>query len=506
MKLFKTRVLATAMSLAMVLGISGAALAADEAPAEETAPQSAISVQLDGENLAFTDAVPQVKDQRTFLPFRAVFEAMGAQVDNEGNVITAVRDGKTLTMTIGSADATVTEGDVTTEITMDVAPYVDSSTWRTYVPVRFAAQAFGCAVGWDQEAQTAVIIDVEKLLDETFGQYEYTLLAKYMDYADQLQTGNWAVTGNISGTYSLMEIAPMTVEATYEGTSSETAADLTMTMTMDMDAYLADLAEQAGASMDELTEEEQAMLDALKTEGITVDVRGDVNTGVFYMNMSGELFAALGLDENTWISMDMNELMAASGSDMSWTELMEAAQAFSDVTPAELLATLIQTASAAGAVDSVDAYAQLKEGVELLAKALADDAFTQDGDNYVLTYSVDTPELKAGISLTLVMAEDAVVGYALDANLSVTDAEAGTLSMEVSESMDADNNQTSTVSVDMAGVISMEFTGTGTYTATEEAPQTTPPEGAEIISVTELAGTEAPETQPEAETEPAPAA
>ena len=63
MKLFKTRVLATAMSLAMVLGISGAALAADEAPAEETAPQSAISVQLDGENLAFTDAVPQVKEQ-----------------------------------------------------------------------------------------------------------------------------------------------------------------------------------------------------------------------------------------------------------------------------------------------------------------------------------------------------------------------------------------------------------------------------------------------------------
>ncbi len=105
------------------------------------AAESSIKVQLDGQDLTFTDAVPQVKDQRTFLPFRAVFEAMGAEVDNEGNTITAVRGDKTLVMTIGSTEATVTEKGVAAPITMDVAPYVDASTWRTYVPVRFAAQA-----------------------------------------------------------------------------------------------------------------------------------------------------------------------------------------------------------------------------------------------------------------------------------------------------------------------------------------------------------------------------
>ena len=51
------------------------------------AGEQTIAVQLNGEDLTFTDAVPQVKDQRTFLPFRAVFEAMGAEVSNEGNVI-----------------------------------------------------------------------------------------------------------------------------------------------------------------------------------------------------------------------------------------------------------------------------------------------------------------------------------------------------------------------------------------------------------------------------------
>lgn len=117
---------ALALGLCLALVVCGAL--AEEAPG--------IHVQLDGQELAFTDAAPQVKDQRTFLPFRAVFEAMGAQVDYEGSVITAVRDGKTLTMTLDQAAATVTEDGKTTTITMDVAPYVDNTTWRTYVPVR----------------------------------------------------------------------------------------------------------------------------------------------------------------------------------------------------------------------------------------------------------------------------------------------------------------------------------------------------------------------------------
>ncbi len=50
---------------------------------------------------------------------------------------------------------------------MDVAPY--SKGGRTYVPVRFAAEAFSCAVGWDGDEHTVMIVDVETLLgDATF--------------------------------------------------------------------------------------------------------------------------------------------------------------------------------------------------------------------------------------------------------------------------------------------------------------------------------------------------
>ena len=246
MKTLRIRALALAMALAMVLGLSGAALAAE---GDETAPQSAISVQLDGENLTFTDAVPQVKDQRTFLPFRAVFEAMGAEVSNEGNVITAVRDGKTLTMTIGSTEASLTEGDVTTAITMDVAPYVDSATWRTYVPVRFAAQAFGCNVGWDQEAMTAVIVDVDHLLGDT----TYELMDNYFAYLQtQTQSSNQSMSGDVDLSLFLdssltgAEDVDMAVTGSLTGVSSQTAAQVKMDLDL---SDLAGLAAGVPASM-----------------------------------------------------------------------------------------------------------------------------------------------------------------------------------------------------------------------------------------------------------------
>ncbi len=135
-------------------------------PASAAGNDAGISVQLDGQALTFTDAYPQVEDQRIFLPFRAVFEAMGADVDYEGatQTVVAVRDGRTLRMVIGAKEATVTEDGVTTTLPMDVAAFARSG--RTYVPVRFAAQAFDCAVGWDGSAKTAVIVDTGKLLDK----------------------------------------------------------------------------------------------------------------------------------------------------------------------------------------------------------------------------------------------------------------------------------------------------------------------------------------------------
>lgn len=496
MKTFRIRALALALTLAMALGLSGVAMAAET---DATAPASAISVQLDGENLTFTDAVPQVKDQRTFLPFRAVFEAMGAQVSNEGNTITAVRDDTTLTMTIGSTAATVDVGGTVSDITMDVAPYVDSSTWRTYVPVRFAAQAFGCAVGWDQQAQTAVIVDVQSLVEDTLAPYHFTYLDKYMAYAQQFQQGNWAVSGKLDGTVTMMQLSPMTVAATYEGISANgTAVEMSMNMTMDMEKFLADMAEQAGVSLDEISPEDKAILDSLSTEGLSMEIRGDLNKGVIYMSMSGTIATAIGLPENTWISLDMNALLEGSG--MDWATLLASAQQMSNL---NLDSMLSQALAQVPVDDSTSAYTNVKAAVEQVAKLLADESFVKDGNDYTTTFTAEESGLAANVSMTFTMDNDAVVGYKVDAGVNVDAGDMGQFGMKITEALDKDNNLTATVTLDAGIYMNMEMTMTGSYTTTDQAPETTVPEGANVIDLVDLlassveevpAGEPAPET------------
>ena len=71
MRRFCKRALAVLTAAAM-LSAGSSALAAEG--------DAGISVQLDGQTLTFSDAAPEARDGRTFLPVRAVFEAMGAQV------------------------------------------------------------------------------------------------------------------------------------------------------------------------------------------------------------------------------------------------------------------------------------------------------------------------------------------------------------------------------------------------------------------------------------------
>ena len=119
------------------------------------AAPAAVSLQVNGEEVVLTDAAPEIRSGRTFIPARAVFEALGAAVtwDEDSRSAVAVKDGATVVMTIGSETAQVTENGETREIAMDVAPYIKGG--RTYVPARFAAQALDCTVRASSSQPTA---------------------------------------------------------------------------------------------------------------------------------------------------------------------------------------------------------------------------------------------------------------------------------------------------------------------------------------------------------------
>lgn len=88
------------------------------------------------------DAAPYVANSRTYVPIRALAEAFSADVnwDNDARTVTIVRGDKTIVMNADKATYTV-NGE---EATMDVTPEIKDG--RTYVPVRFVAEALGFTV------------------------------------------------------------------------------------------------------------------------------------------------------------------------------------------------------------------------------------------------------------------------------------------------------------------------------------------------------------------------
>lgn len=460
--------------------LCGALLVGGALAAEDTG----IAVQLDGQNLSFTDAAPQVKDQRTFLPFRAVFEAMGAEVGNEGSVITATRDGKTLTMTLNETEATLTEGEKTTTITMDVAPYVDNETWRTYVPVRFAAQAFGCAVGWDQEKSTAIIVDTDKVVDAALEGKKFTYLEKLVDYSKKYNDGIWDMEAGFDGDLTMLGM-PMKLDGTVKGTVADSEKmDMDMNMKMDLTEFVKSvnlLTTQMGGEPTELSAEDQATLDALKKEGIDLTMRGDLAKGTLYMNMKGQLLETAGMKAEDWYKLDMAALMKEAG--MDWAELLATSK---DV---DYVALAKAAVASLPLTDSTAAYDKVKTAAESVVASLSDEGFEKEGNDYTALVELEENGVSVTVVLTMTMEKDAVTAYVMGMHMEATEDET-TVAMDMTTGMDDKDQMTAEVNMDMAGLITVQLTMKGKYAQGKTAPVTEPPAGANVVDYMELLASE----------------
>lgn len=118
---------------------------------------NSISVFLNSTAIAF-DQPPIIKDDRTLVPIRAIFEAMGYTVDWNGDMqtATAVNGDDKITVTIGSSEISFTTNGESGTYTCDVPAQIVSD--RTLVPVRAISESAGCMVGWDGRTRTVSII------------------------------------------------------------------------------------------------------------------------------------------------------------------------------------------------------------------------------------------------------------------------------------------------------------------------------------------------------------
>ena len=122
-----------------------------------------IKVRLGGELIKF-DVQPQLINNRTMVPLRAIFEALGAAVNWNGDTqtVTSTKDETTISLSINNPTMYVNGEAVTLD---SPACLVDG---RTLVPVRAISEAFDLKVDWNGETRTVIIKKIISVISEEF--------------------------------------------------------------------------------------------------------------------------------------------------------------------------------------------------------------------------------------------------------------------------------------------------------------------------------------------------
>lgn len=262
-----------------------------------TAHAAGIQVTLNDQAVSFSDAQPLMRDNRTFVPFRAIFETMGATVswDDPTRTVTAKRGDRTVKLTIGRKACTVDRSGSDRSFTTDVAPFIEGG--RTYVPVRFAAQALGAAVGWDNNTQTVLIVDTEKMMQNEFAG-RFQAITAMTQFANSVapKTAR-SLTGAIGATltyHTAMGDIPVVINGTITGAESLDAAQFTAKLQTDRTAIEQAITANEGVNV--IDENVDALLK--KLQNLTVD--GIVSRVDGKLYLKSDFLTEFGIEKGKW--------------------------------------------------------------------------------------------------------------------------------------------------------------------------------------------------------------
>ncbi|MCR4435472.1 MAG: glycosyl hydrolase family 18 protein [Clostridiales bacterium] len=122
--------------------------------AESIDSNQGVAVVVNGERV-YTDTPAEIRNDRTLVPVRGIFEKMGADVqwDESTQKVSVSYKTKTIKLQIGNTTAVINN----VAAKMDVAPVISNN--RTLIPLRFISENIGMLVRWAPETRMAFITD-----------------------------------------------------------------------------------------------------------------------------------------------------------------------------------------------------------------------------------------------------------------------------------------------------------------------------------------------------------
>ena len=434
-----------------------------------------IGVMVDGAYVKFPDAVPEMKNGRTMVPCRPVLEAFGGQVRYEDGQAVCQLEGKTLRFRIGTTEATITDAAGTTEpIAMDAASYYHNG--RTYLPVRFFAEALGCDVLWDSAYQTAVVLRRDKLIAELDSQF--TVMNRMLAALSKRAEGNTKTVMTLDGKLTVLD--SINGDKTYnmgaKATVLQSGSVLDITAQMDLSA----LAEILG----ELSSFEMSQLKAL-LKNARAEVLYDGQEGMLYLKMTGLSKLTYGMyDDSSWLAMPVPAL----------SELEDQG--------AVSVGALLYTSEVDSAEGGCPALLcrDMRDGAKELAESIGDGCFTQQGDWSVLSYDKEDymADLTRENGPAYALYSSEFEKLDLELKIARSGSAAFRLLMQNKGKsltdqvflVDASGSATPAkvdmkLLVRMKNVLDLELRYAAVTEQTREEPRRKPPEGASVISVQE---------------------
>jgi len=118
----------------------------------------ALSIRVNGKTVVFPDSQPYVdENSRTMVPVRFITEQLGAEVTWNDAEKTAIveKNGIKVEIPIDSTELTVTKDGVSETITMDTCAVLKEN--RTFIPLRYIAEALGAYVDYSDVYRTVGI-------------------------------------------------------------------------------------------------------------------------------------------------------------------------------------------------------------------------------------------------------------------------------------------------------------------------------------------------------------
>lgn len=456
----------------------------------------ALSVQLSGKTLTFPDVQPFFENGRTMVPFRAVAEALGAEVGFDGGTVSASLGSKVCRFAIGGDTLTVSDratGKVLKTVPLDVSPIEKDG--RTCVPVRFLAESLGLTVEWDDGAQCAVLYDRDALLESIDS--GFTTANRWLAAVPRLQNADAVRMGltakldctafdTISGDRKYSASGTMTLISDGKSVSLSASADLSALAGL----LSSDLISSADGPTSQLFS--ASMLSYYKSalRNAAFDLIYNADTDTLYVR-SPLLFSAL---------------TSSRGTDKK-TDGWYYEEHFSEKTALGELLTLYRNADTqntcgAALLASAEAYAEeyggwsgfyssLEDRQKNLSAVLGDAVFTRSGDRCTAQPSVKS--LLGG-------EEDDMVGVSGSYTLNTaTGAASGDLTLDIKGSLFPVANRTR-LTFDLSGTsgrmtLSNHLRNQGTLTfdlslslAPSSAPVSSPPKNAVLTPLDELNG------------------